>query len=710
MTANHSKSEKCPSSIDDKRAMLLNARLRFSPTGANIREQAVERIVEQHLAYATSEGIQLRGLHAAIASAEGVPILSLPEVEGALKRLVSTGRVRKKKDLFSLAEKALADVENQIQQSMTNWESVLKSLFSGAPKGPDAYAVAFTDTLCNIFSCLSASDIAVLTGRESGREGANHLIEKGIESALSKCGVPDDDAFKYGVNRFFEESNPSFDAIKWNMAQNHFVIAALGIAPASRLLSDDLLRGTTLFLDTNVLIAGLVPESKNHGAFREVVGACKHLGIEVKVAHITVEELRRTVFANASVLRRAYSVIPAETLPKVRCFLLDAYRDALETDPSLGIDDFLDNFNHPMDRIREVLDVEVEDDRWFDQEADSPETRKLAKSLASKVKEMRHKNKTETAAVHDALLIRWIDQRRAIGESDARVATLDLTLVATDREETETHPRTITLDALLLWAEPHCISTEKAAEHVAAVYASALRYQLLPAGQFLEARDFLVFADMEIETSQLPASDVEACVREIHLLGPNLDPGKAEDREKIGRTIQGYFADPGAKFRKEMANLNAANRKLGEQLDAEQKAREVAEKTLSQVQEELGKTRNAQEQTQTALEREVSAREATSTELDEVRRQTDRLLRSAERDRLTRSVMRRFVFLGVLLLLGWGYVGWWALRDGTGDNAFQKLTNAWGWFGCVTAIVAGLLYFVMGRERMKHIKWWKGDD
>ncbi len=88
---------------------------------------------------------------------------------------------------------------------------------------------------------------------------------------------------------------------------------------------------------------------------------------------------------------------------------------------------------------------------------------------------------------------------------------------------------------------------------------------------------------MEIETAQLPVEDVEACVREIRKVGPNLDPGRAEDREKIAKTIQRFFANPGTKFKRALADLETKNTELTQALSKETESRKQTEVDLGSL-------------------------------------------------------------------------------------------------------------------------------
>lgn len=78
-------------------------------------------------------------------------------------------------------------------------------------------------------------------------------------------------------------------------------------------------------------------------------------------------------------------------------------------------------------------------------------------------------------------------------------------------------------------------------------------------------------------------------------------------------------------------------------------------------------------------------------------------------DRLKKSAIRRTVLASGVLVVVEAVIGFLVWRYGDGSNLFQKLTNAWSWLVLGFATVAILYPFIMGRERMRVLKWWKGE-
>jgi hypothetical protein len=201
---------------------------------------------------------------------------------------------------------------------------------------------------------------------------------------------------------------------------------------------------------------------------------------------------------------------------------------------------------------------------------------------------------------------------------------------------------------------------------------------------------------MEIETRQLPAEDVEECIREVKRAGPNLDPSRAADREKIGQIIQRRFADPGTKYKQRLGELEAGVDVLSNRLGEERELREAAE-THARRQEERG------DELDSRLAAETQARTAA----DERFRATEERLAAVEqqinddkqRKRLKRIIVMRgglcllffLALLGIIVALSWRYQ--------EGANLVQKLTKSWPFVLACTAVMLALWRWLTSRAR-----------
>ncbi len=682
---------------DIQRNMLLGASIRFSSSGASVRSQAIRRIVEQQLASAEgAAGLLESQIQRLKSCGREIAVLRSSDVREGLNSLAQEGRILTfgppQRTRYTLSEEAKKETMEALADSQKRMDACVRDLFTGALGGAERYKGAFLTSLCLVFSRLSEVYVQLIAVHKDGRSIVeNSLLSATVDEVLRVTSVPDAKAFRNGVMRFFRESSPQFDHIKWNMSQNFYVAKALGIEEAADLLSVDIFKGASLYCDTNVLIAGLTPENRYQQSLRELAKACERIGMTLKATHVTVAELRSVILVHGTLLKKVLHSIPDDTLPNVRNFLLEAFLVERKTSPTLSVEDFMGRYQKPLDTLRASFGLCEEDDKWFDEVAQDNDTRQLATELAKAYEDLRGRRKPPRAALHDALLLRWAARENEQGRK-ACVVTLDLSLVRWNAGS-ETIKVT-TLDALLQWMTP--VAFELADEDtLAAIFADAIRYQLLPRETFFQLVDFQVFADMGIDTKALPAEDVEACIREIRHAGLRLDPSKAEDREKLGQIIQRHFADPGTKYKRTLLESRALSETLAEELAKERGRREHAEKCA----DKLAKEANAKQSDLESAESRIQQLEQLAREQEE----------AAHCERLKVSALRGAAIAVAALVVIEIIIGLYAWLFGEGQNLFQKLTNAWVWLGAGVAVVAIPFRFLMGKERMRLLWWWKRD-
>ena len=132
-----------------KRAILLSARLRFSPTTQPVKDEAIDRIVEQTLLLADDKGLNARQIQeqAAISLATRAPIVNWNDLDRCLDKLIEQERItsygesgRKKFRLSDEAAQELWKIQVATEQRITR---VLNELFRDAPGGPSKYSAPF---------------------------------------------------------------------------------------------------------------------------------------------------------------------------------------------------------------------------------------------------------------------------------------------------------------------------------------------------------------------------------------------------------------------------------------------------------------------------------------------------------------------------------------------------------------------------------------
>jgi len=121
--------------ISVKRSILFGARMRFSPTGANIREEAIQRILEQNLAAAEStRGLTEAELRQVLDLGGNLPILRTSDVRTGIQRLKGLNRLVELKEigktsyiLSPSAKDETRDVIKESEERYQSWNSDIRS-------------------------------------------------------------------------------------------------------------------------------------------------------------------------------------------------------------------------------------------------------------------------------------------------------------------------------------------------------------------------------------------------------------------------------------------------------------------------------------------------------------------------------------------------------------------------------------------------------
>jgi len=662
--------------IARKRSVLFSARIRFSPETQPVRETAIDKILEQNLLVADGDrGLTLQEIEqeGAICFAGGTPAISCLDMQRSLKRLVQSKRViasgKQDQKRYRLSEQALQELWAIQQYAEARFAQVVSRLFGNAEEGPSAYTTPFLECLCIIFSRLGEAYVRLIKGEVDFDELLRlPSVLRALREVKAKYPSIDHSLFEAVVFSFFQDSDPDYDAIKWNMAQNYYVGKALGLDPSGYLLSEGVFGNAVFYLDTNVIIDALEPQARYYRSFKALGRACRQLQIELNVCQISLDELRRVVEDRREIIAKVADQIPDDTAPKISGLFFQLYREQLASTGTIDFDTLFASFDHPMERLAELYEVELIDDLWFIEAENQPQTEKFVQQIKLTSQARRRRPKGNRSAFHDALLLRWIQLEQEQTARNTWLVTLDSSLpsLLLQEEGTPVRPLAITLDALLQWISPMAIQDD-AEDEAAAIFSEAVKYQLLPQESFFDLRDFLVFAEMEWSCKELPAEDVEECIRYLKTNVPGLDPSSPADREKLAHEISKFFADPGRKYKQEVQRLEA---EMAEREDEYKCKLEERDKRIEK------------------LERE-------RVEQGEKKR----------KEALKRSARIRMSVVVLLFLAVEAVAVYFAWRYGEGTNFFQKVKNLWELPTIAFAVSVVLSWFILGRERIRALGW-----
>lgn len=571
--------------------------------------------------------------------------------------------VKRQKRRYHLSKSARSQIETQIASAENAVEKTVKSLFKNETID---FAIArdiFIRSVAAIFSELGEKYAKTIIG---DGELAASLSQQRIDSIVSlqlrddeKCYAPE---MQRAVWKFLTDPSIQYAALKWNIAQNYYVAKCLGLDKSGRILSSEIFKNAKFYLDTNIVFSALETYGSAKSTFTTLADSCQQLGIKLRVAQPTIEEFSRVVTAQAEQIEKFGSKIPDSLVSKIRNSVFDAWHRKKHENPDMPMHVALQEYFDPLSVLANY-GVELVDDKWFVSAPREPEIQKLAQDISDEYFRKRYKRKFHNAAMHDALLLSWIERERIDGHQPHWFVTLDTSLSEFEGRIVKAGERSlaVTVDAIIQWFSP-MISFDKSSEKMADAFSTAIRLQLLPHENFFELSDFRIFSNIDIETQKLPAEDVEGCVRYIRAKAPTLDPTSAEDRERLTHEINRYFADPARRYLSDIARLE-------EMLEAQtqQNGDEAA-----QANAKLQQSENEKNELRKLLE---------------------------VRDTLHRANVKILAVsvVGLALLI---LCTWTAHVYANGENFLQKIVNFWPLFGTASAATIGLIWWLLTSSEM----------
>lgn len=699
--------------LAEKRALLLATRMQFAPETQSLRDAAMERIVEQVLLLADPQTrLSIPQIEAALDEAMGgIGTARIGGVRRALTRLAQAQRVEGQGEnlegrTYQLLPRARGDLETTTRSAQSEFDRIVRELFRTAQGGPSRYGSAFLECLQLLFRHVADTYVRLITGDiREGEIFEQTALREALQTVAEHHPELEAAALERALHTFLRESVPAYDTIKWNMTQNQYLLKALGLAEESLLLSREVFNNAVLYLDTNVVIHTLEPRARYHRNMLALSRACRHLNIELRVCQISLDELKGVVAYNRDLIEKVKDQIPEDLESRVGSLFYQAYREAKAQDPNTTGATVFANFDSPVSTLDQTNEVALIDDNWFDTKRRDATVVALARQIQTEWQKTHAQGiKRDAAAVHDALLLLWIEEERTGEEKPVWLVTLDTSLPAfvPDPESGDRRPLAITLDALLQWIWPVAAQTGLD-EDMSEVFAEVLKYQLLPRENFLDLRDFEVLADFQLSCKDLPAEDVEECIRFIKAEGANLDLTTPAGREKLAYELARFFATPDRKYKLALQELERA---LGERDEAMKELVDKHETEAAKLREKMGgrvaRLERLLESREDELKQSATERDERIAQLEQDLRSRDEAskesaLRVSARIRLASCVLMLVLAeTGSVLLL---------LHFASGANGLQRVLAG----SFLIAVVFGLWLVVtrliLGRERIQVLTW-----
>jgi exonuclease VII large subunit len=187
----------------------------------------------------------------------------------------------------------------------------------------------------------------------------------------------------------------------------------------------------------------------------------------------------------------------------------------------------------------------------------------------------------------------------------------------------------------------------------------------------------------------LPAEDVEDCIRFIKVHAPTLDMSIPSDREKISYEVTKFLVSPDRKYKQDISRLEAEKQQIQQQTEAEkQQIQQQTEAEKQQIQQQAEAEKQQIQQNYNNL----------ATKFQSLKEDFDGFkLKYSTKIRLGFSLFLGLVLEGIVLILASQYA--------QGQNIYQKVLNSWVFFTAAFVIAVFLGALIIGKERLNALGW-----
>jgi hypothetical protein len=355
-----------------QRQLIYASLLRYAPETAALRERALDRLVLWSLAGSDHENPYRVGRIASqLVLGPHAPVIRTEVIQETLNRLIDSGKVRpsqlKGRHAYYLADDAVDDVRQLKQVAEDLFAPVLKRMLENTD-----HLISFENgsAVCRdfIFECFSQFGgqlarmsigelepaaflkIADVQAVFAGVVKTRHLSVEAQESLSARC------------IHFLKSSATDDIKLKFHLTQGYCFAQLVGLQGGElNPVFAQTFSGSTFYLDTNVLLVGLLEPEGQFDQFSEMVKVAGRNSIRLKVTRATVNETRRVAADRRTQLNTLLEQLPTELVARANDQFFNAFLRAREANRKLTPDQFLAPFDCLSDTIITRWKIELEE-------------------------------------------------------------------------------------------------------------------------------------------------------------------------------------------------------------------------------------------------------------------------------------------------------------------------------------------------------------
>ncbi len=433
---------------------LVTINLKFSSKAKPLRTVALAHLIAKAL-FLSATPLPSKRLAAEVARLIGCRRVNRNAISRGIDYLRELGKVTETRDMWSLAEEARQEIEDQIRRAEHDLTGVLSRHF-GTALHQDTLRRWFLDASAIVFSKHSDNIVAVACRGTERVQYERLSIETLLRPVIAKHGQDVHATLLLdGYLSFLSSADISDHGYFMNLVQALFSARLVAADVGVEVLTLGEFRDATILLDTNVLFAIMLEEHRLGKSLRALFQALQQINAQPVYILRSREEYDHALHARREELLRLVESYKREVIEGLQdAFVSTAVARGCRSLPDY--ERFFDSLQDLPTELRNGYALQKIDDQEIERalkDADGDKSlQNTLQEIALKLRPpaRKGKKKSEQSLRHDAGLISIAEAERRKGRR-WWVLSLDRSLAACARERTSRNalPAVVGLDALI---------------------------------------------------------------------------------------------------------------------------------------------------------------------------------------------------------------------------------------------------------------------
>lgn len=284
-------------SAEDKRQAVYSSLVRYAAEAIPLRERALRRVVLGSLLGSSNQSpYRIGRIQSHITFGSEELTLRTQAIQETLDGLITAGQVKRttirERHAYYLTDEGESEVQNLIAPTQELFDEVTDKLFTdiSTTMPVELATTIFRRFVFEGFSRFGRAIARSVTGTATRDDLADRVDTRAaFEAAIDGSGLsnPQKESLQARCFLFLASTDPVYDRLKLHISQGYYVTQLLDMDNAKfNPLANHAFSGSILYLDTNVLMAGLLYVPEESAEFTEVLNIARRLGITLRVTRV----------------------------------------------------------------------------------------------------------------------------------------------------------------------------------------------------------------------------------------------------------------------------------------------------------------------------------------------------------------------------------------------------------------------------------------